>query len=79
MEVRETLQNGTVYRRRGDSREAITRATFTGFENRYATFFGRLPTILEGLIPQLSTQAKTVQSVFIPRQSGSHSQAMWKG
>ena len=41
MEVRETLQNGTVYRRRGDSREAITRATFTRFENRCATFFGR--------------------------------------
>jgi hypothetical protein len=41
MEVRETLQNGTVYRRRGDSREAITRATFTRFENRCAAFFSR--------------------------------------
>jgi hypothetical protein len=39
----------------------------------------RLPTILEGLTPQLSTPDSTVQSVFILRQSGSHSQAMWKG
>jgi hypothetical protein len=38
----------------------------------------RLPTILEGLTPQLSTPDSTVQSVFILRQSGSHSQAMWK-
>lgn len=39
MEVREALQNGTVYRRRGDSREAITGATFTRFENWCAAVF----------------------------------------
>lgn len=39
MEVRETLQNGAVYRRRGDSREAITRAMFTRFEDGIPAFF----------------------------------------
>ena len=31
MKVRESLQNDAIYRRRGDSREANTRATFTRF------------------------------------------------
>lgn len=33
----ETLQNGTVYRRRGDSRKSITRASLTGFKHRCAS------------------------------------------